>query len=89
MVATPLLIILTLGACVGAWALLSLLGAERQRLLDEAEARLARPQALPASPAISPASSKPVARPRTVATPARQKDAPGRKRGAGGATNAR
>lgn len=38
--------ILITGACVGGWALLALMGAERQRMLNEAEAtrrRLAPP----------------------------------------------
>jgi hypothetical protein len=43
-VTTGLLVILFVGAAAAGWALLSVMGAERQRLLSELDARRPRPQ---------------------------------------------
>ncbi len=39
-----MLVILIFGACLGAWVLLALVGAERQRMISEADAGRARAQ---------------------------------------------
>lgn len=84
---TPLIMILIAGACLGGWALLSVLGAERQRMLHEMEATRRRP-ALPPGPAPlrAPPSGSGPAPAVGSATPAGK---PPRQRPAGAAQNAR
>jgi hypothetical protein len=68
-VTTELLLILIVGAAVGGWALLNALGAERQRLLFDLEAK--RPRNLPppqSPPPERPVVVKPVGGPKLAST---------------------
>jgi hypothetical protein len=91
-VTTSLLLILIAGAAVGGWALLNALGAERQRLLVELEAKRPKTPASPPSPPPErPIVVKPVAAPRPPAArsgadakgPNNKSDKPGGKDKAG------
>ena len=78
------------GACLGGWAMLTLLGAERQRLLSEREAAKPRhPQPLPPA-AMKPPAPKPAPRPRQQAdAPAPKKRSASNTLAGGAAANAR
>ena len=87
---TALLMILGAGACLGGWALLSLLGDERQRLLDEAATSRRRTASPPAPAVLAPSPTVKAAtrnRPSALRDPA-PKTSPqnaSRNRGTGGA----
>ena len=64
-----LLVILIVGGAAAGFALLSVLGSERQRMLGELEARRQRPQPAASEP---PAAAPPQASPPAAAKPPRR-----------------
>jgi hypothetical protein len=60
------MVILIFGACLAGWVLLALVGAERHRLMGEADAARAKAQAEAAAPA-RPPSARPTSKPRPTA----------------------
>ena len=87
-VTTDLLVILLFGACVGGWVLLAIVGAERQRMVERAEADRQRAPQAPQAPSRPAAAAKPppAARQRTAEP---SKGAAPAKRGLSPSSNAR
>ena len=69
---TPLLVILTLGAAMGCWAVLTLMGGERARRLHQLQAQ--RPASAPPTPHLS-VSVSPVGVAKAPAAPLKAKAA--------------
>jgi len=87
-VTTDLLVILLFGACVGGWVLLAIVGAERQRMVDRAEAERQRtPQTPHPAPRPAAAAKPPPAARQRPAEPS--KGAAPAKRGLSPSSNAR
>jgi len=71
---TPLLVILTLGAAMGCWAVLTLMGGERARRLHQLQAQRPAPAPAPRTPHLS-VSVSPVGVAKAPAAPLKAKAA--------------